>query len=329
LGKDSVVSHRVVSIAAGNQHYCAVTDEAMWNMYTWGYNSQGQLGLGEMFEDHEHLRRKYFAHPTRVWSRRLTHRIRKAICGATFTVCILSNDHVYGFGTGSALNGPSGHGSSSSSRTQDGGDVKKKKKKKSWLFGGGGGGSTEKTKRGTEKQAATMSPRALLLNLSNQSLESALDLLRDSEEQEQNQKREIKRLFTEALCSDETNIYKKPLSSSSGSKRNVDLYTRSHEDTAYSLDVKTTDNGRNVTVFLAPSERAVQTKMKVQAKMNRSVLERLVTARKRATNKKSNKKISKVTKWTHPDIAQPVILLPKDQLWIGCAEQVRWECKSR
>jgi alpha-tubulin suppressor-like RCC1 family protein len=144
LGKDSVVNHRVVSIAAGNQHYCAVTDEAMWNLYTWGHNKQGQLGLGEMFEDHNHLKRQYFRHPTRVWSRRLTHRIRKAICGATFTVCILSNDHVYGFGTGLALDGPSsgGDSASSSSSSSSSSEGQKKKKKKSSWFGLGGGMST-------------------------------------------------------------------------------------------------------------------------------------------------------------------------------------------
>ena len=49
-----------------------------------------------------------------------------------------------------------------------------------------------------------MSPRALLLNLSNEPVEAALGLLHDSEEQEENQKREIKRLFTEALLRDQT-----------------------------------------------------------------------------------------------------------------------------
>ena len=115
----------------------------MWNLYTWGHNKQGQLGLGEMFEDHAHLRRQYFRHPTRVWSRRLTHRIRKAICGATFTVCILSNDHVYGFGTGLALDGPSSGGdSASSSSSSSSSEGQKKKKKKSSWFGLGGGMST-------------------------------------------------------------------------------------------------------------------------------------------------------------------------------------------
>ena len=51
-----------------------------------------------------------------------------------------------------------------------------------------------------------MSPRALLLNLSNESVDDALNLLKDSEEQEENQKREIKRLFTEALLKDKSGI---------------------------------------------------------------------------------------------------------------------------
>ena len=52
-----------------------------------------------------------------------------------------------------------------------------------------------------------MSPRALLLNLSNESVDDALNLLKDSEEQEENQKSEIKRLFTEALLKDKSGMY--------------------------------------------------------------------------------------------------------------------------
>ena len=170
-----------------------------------------------------------------------------------------------------------------------------------------------------------MSPRALLLNLSNESVDDALNLLKDSEEQEENQKREIKRLFTEALLKDKSGMYKKPMSLP---KKSTDLNvgTKSHQDTAYSLSVNTGDDGnKHVTVFLGKNERAVKTKMKVQAQMKRSVLERLVTASKRAAaasrekGKSSSTSKNNTTNWTHPDIVQPVILLPKDQLWIGCA----------
>ena len=173
---------------------------------------------------------------------------------------------------------------------------------------------------------ATISPRPLLLNLSNESVDDALNLLKDSEEQEENQKREIKRLFTEALLDDKSGMYKKPLYVSN---KSTDLHigTKSHQDTAYSLIVNTSDDGnKHVTVFLGKGERAVKTKMKVQAQMKRSVLERLVTASNRAAvasrqKGKSSSTSKNTTNWTHPDIVQPVILLPKDQLWIGCAEQ--------
>ena len=144
-----------------------ITDEAMWNLYTWGYNSNGQLGLGEIYDDRKHLCSLYYAHPTRVWSRQLTHRVADVMCGATFTVCSLENGKWYGFGTGDPLEGP--HPETEGRRNRG------------W-FGG-------KSKESNKFKDVWFSPRPLVLNFSKLSIDDLTSLLRDSDDQCARQKK--------------------------------------------------------------------------------------------------------------------------------------------
>ena len=97
---DATVYVKFASISCGQDHCVAVSSEGQ--VFTWGSNSRGQLGLG----DSENRFR-----PTLV--RTMRRQVRDAQCGAMHTVCLMTGGSVYAWGAGVSSS------SSSSSRTVD------------------------------------------------------------------------------------------------------------------------------------------------------------------------------------------------------------------
>ena len=97
---DATVYVKFTSISCGQDHCVAVSSEGQ--VFTWGSNSRGQLGLG----DSENRFR-----PTLV--RTMRRQVRDAQCGAMHTVCLMTGGSVYAWGAGVSSS------SSSSSRTVD------------------------------------------------------------------------------------------------------------------------------------------------------------------------------------------------------------------
>ncbi len=98
---------KVVDIASGFHHFCAIVEEnpidsrssssthnkdknteVSYELYTWGANEYGQCGV--KIED------KLSLVPTKINFN--NNKIIQAVCGAFHTVCIMTDNKVYGFG---------------------------------------------------------------------------------------------------------------------------------------------------------------------------------------------------------------------------------------
>lgn len=90
-------TRKAVDIACGQLSSVAVTDSG--DVYTWGYNASGQLGLGSTLNQ---------AQPCRVTAGLTDVRVVKVVCGFSHTLC-LSNDGVL-FSWGANSNGQLGIG---------------------------------------------------------------------------------------------------------------------------------------------------------------------------------------------------------------------------
>ncbi len=91
----AIIKHRLQSsvfvkhVAAGGHHFAAVTTHPSKNLWTWGLNDKGQLGLGDT--DSRVL-------PACVDS--LPSTAQTVQCGDKFTMCVLDNGDVYSWGQG-------------------------------------------------------------------------------------------------------------------------------------------------------------------------------------------------------------------------------------
>ena len=91
----AIIKHRMQSsvfvkhVAAGGHHFAAVTMHPSKNLWTWGLNDKGQLGLGDT---------ESRALPVCVNS--LPSTVQTVQCGDKFTMCVLDNSDVYSWGQG-------------------------------------------------------------------------------------------------------------------------------------------------------------------------------------------------------------------------------------
>eukprot|EP00946_MAST-07B_sp_MAST-7B-sp1_P001658 g1658.t1 len=91
----AIIKHRLQSsvfvkhIAAGGHHFAAVTSHPTKNLWTWGLNDKGQLGLGD---------KENRALPVLV--DRLPSAVQTVHCGDKFTMCVLDNGDVFSWGQG-------------------------------------------------------------------------------------------------------------------------------------------------------------------------------------------------------------------------------------
>ena len=81
-------SEHIVDIACGDKHTAAITSGG--DLYTWGENSRGQLGLGDFRKQHT---------PRRVMELQ-GKMVLQISCGAYHTACILDDETVYTWGAG-------------------------------------------------------------------------------------------------------------------------------------------------------------------------------------------------------------------------------------
>ena len=79
-------------LCAGGDHFLALTDDSSKNIYSWGRNNCGQLGLG-------HLRN--MSQPTRVLFPDFHYRERAtfAACGHNFCFCVTATNRVFSWGS--------------------------------------------------------------------------------------------------------------------------------------------------------------------------------------------------------------------------------------
>ena len=89
-------THKVLAVKCGKEHAVARTREPLWNVYTWGKNSSGQLGHGDLIE------RK---RPTRVLG--LQDTVVQVECGNKVTFARLAKGAIYAWGKrGRQIAGP-------------------------------------------------------------------------------------------------------------------------------------------------------------------------------------------------------------------------------
>mmetsp|Transcript_37574 Transcript_37574/g.61098 ORF Transcript_37574/g.61098 Transcript_37574/m.61098 type:complete len:677 (-) Transcript_37574:953-2983(-) len=80
---------RCIQIAAGDDHICAITEEEMKNLYSWGRNDHGQLGQGH---------KRTVTHPKALSTFPSKSQIVYVTCGNRFTIAITMTGNVYGWG---------------------------------------------------------------------------------------------------------------------------------------------------------------------------------------------------------------------------------------
>ena len=96
--------HNVVDIVCGIDHFVALTDEGLWNLYTWGDNSKGQLGLDPVSA----ASIRYQLTPRRLVNAEFRSAFVEVQCGDFFTVA-RNDDGVYFYwGEKELVNGTAG-----------------------------------------------------------------------------------------------------------------------------------------------------------------------------------------------------------------------------
>ncbi len=91
----AIMKHRLQStvfvkhIAAGSHHFAAITFEPSDNLWTWGLNDKGQLGLGDT---------EPRGFPTKVTT--LPEAVAQIQCGDKFTMCVVEGGDMYSWGQG-------------------------------------------------------------------------------------------------------------------------------------------------------------------------------------------------------------------------------------
>lgn len=79
---DALAGIKVVKIACGSWHSAALTADG--DLYTWGWNSNGQLGIKTTDDDPVQI----MAMPQLIdFEKNVTH----VACGSRHTICLLSN----------------------------------------------------------------------------------------------------------------------------------------------------------------------------------------------------------------------------------------------
>ena len=97
----AIIRHRlqdsvfVTHVSAGKHHFAACTAEASNNLWTWGLNDKGQLGLGDT---------KTREYPTQVV---LPRPVKYCECGDRTTYCVTEGGEIYSWGMGES--GQLGH----------------------------------------------------------------------------------------------------------------------------------------------------------------------------------------------------------------------------
>ena len=100
----------VIFVAAGHDHFAALTVETKYNLYTWGKNNAGQLGLGD--KQNKKVPRKIISWKTRkkgnadfgnTLSQYVTDdlsdlRLVQVACSYKFTFAVTDNNRVFGWG---------------------------------------------------------------------------------------------------------------------------------------------------------------------------------------------------------------------------------------
>jgi len=100
----------VIFVAAGHDHFAALTVETKYNLYTWGKNTAGQLGHGD--KQNKKYPRKIISWKTRKAGNKdygdslldyvkddLSNiRIVQVTCSYKFTLAVTDNNRVFGFG---------------------------------------------------------------------------------------------------------------------------------------------------------------------------------------------------------------------------------------
>ena len=129
-------------------------------------------------------------------------------------------------------------------------------------------------------------------------------------------KKDIKQLIATALAEDESGTYKKGMQVQKWSPED-------HKQRAYALQVRTmrgSGDDRKVLVYLSKGETVEKAKMKIQAEMCRSSLEKIDRARRGATkaasstsstSSKKNRNQSTHSSITDKSVAQPLSTSPR------------------
>ena len=76
--------HKVIDVVCGISHFVALTDQALWNLYVWGDNSKGQLGLDPVSS----ATISYQSTPRRLVNTEFRSAFVEVQCGDSFTVAL-------------------------------------------------------------------------------------------------------------------------------------------------------------------------------------------------------------------------------------------------
>lgn len=79
-------------LAAGDEHFLALTDDSKKNLYAWGRNDSGQLGLGHT-SDSKTPRAVYLPDTS------VQERVTFAACGSDFSFCVTATNRVFSWGS--------------------------------------------------------------------------------------------------------------------------------------------------------------------------------------------------------------------------------------
>ncbi|KAG5891569.1 hypothetical protein JTB14_015836 [Gonioctena quinquepunctata] len=88
---EALAGIKIKQISAGGWHSCAVSEDG--DLYAWGWNSNGQLGLGE--DEEKCVSVMAAPHVIDVDD---TRNVSKVSCGSRHTIVLLDNKHLYGCG---------------------------------------------------------------------------------------------------------------------------------------------------------------------------------------------------------------------------------------
>ncbi|XP_018321159.1 probable E3 ubiquitin-protein ligase HERC3 isoform X2 [Agrilus planipennis] len=96
---EALAGIKIISVASGGWHSCALSADG--DLYIWGWNSNGQLGLASK-DSHsaatEAVSVMATPHPVELFGNQVDSNVVQMACGSRHTIALLDNNELYGCG---------------------------------------------------------------------------------------------------------------------------------------------------------------------------------------------------------------------------------------